>query len=44
MGEKWRKDKEIDEDDDCYQSSTQAQIRGEPNAAPIVTISKKRSF
>jgi len=40
MGEKWRKDKEIDEDDDCYQQSTQAQIRGEPNAAPIVTISR----
>jgi len=40
MGEKWRKDGEIDEDDDCYQQSTQAQIRGEPNAAPIVTISR----
>ena len=41
VGEKWRKDEEIDEDDECYQLSTQAQIRGEPNAAPIVTISRK---
>ena len=41
VGEKWRKDEEIDEDDDCYQLTTQAQIRGEPNAAPIVTISRK---
>jgi hypothetical protein len=42
VGEKWRKDGEIDEDDEeCYQLSTQAQIRGEPNAAPIVTISRK---
>ena len=42
VGEKWRKDKKIDEDDkNCYQTSTQAQIRGEPNAAPIVTISRK---
>jgi hypothetical protein len=42
VGEKWRKEGEIDEDDEkCYQLSTQAQIRGEPNAAPIVTISRK---
>ncbi len=41
VGEKWRKNGEIDEEDDCYQLSTQAQIRGEPNAAPIVTISRK---
>jgi len=42
VGEKWRKDGEIDEDDEnCYQTSTQAQIRGEPNAAPIVTISRQ---
>ncbi len=42
VGEKWRKDGEIDEDnEECYQLSTQAQIRGEPNAAPIVTISRK---
>jgi len=40
-GEKWRKDEEIDEDDQCYQLTTQAQIRGESNAAPIVTISRK---
>ena len=39
-GEKWRKDEEIDEDDQCYQLTTQAQIRGESNAAPIVTISR----
>ena len=41
VGEKWRKNGEIDEEDKCYQLSTQAQIRGEPNAAPIVTISRK---
>jgi len=42
VGEKWRKDGEIEEDDEnCYQTSTQAQIRGEPNAAPIVTISRQ---
>ena len=40
-GEKWRKDEEIDEDDECYQLTTQAQIRGESNAAPIITITRK---
>jgi len=40
VGEKWRKNGGIDKDDECYQLTTQAQIRGEPNAAPIVTISR----
>ena len=39
-GEEWRKNGDIDENDECYQTTTQAVIRGEPNAAPIITISK----
>ena len=41
-GQNWRKtgmDRE-DETNKCYQRSTQAVIRGEPNAAPIVTVSR----
>ena len=41
VGEKWRENGDIEEDDECYQLTTQAQIRGEPNAAPIITISRK---
>jgi hypothetical protein len=41
-GQNWRKTgmNRGDETNKCYQRSTQAVIRGEPNAAPIVTVSR----
>ena len=39
-GQEWRKNGNIDESDPCFQDRTQAIIRGEPNAAPIITVSR----
>jgi len=39
-GQQWRKSGIDDMANKCYQRSTQAVIRGEPNAAPIVTVSR----